>query len=102
MNGKEVIRQYEDGKFKNKVITTRHPNVVHSVINGKKSWGLWVNLWSEGISECTFTKKEIIDENFIEKDIKIPEKLMIDFDNRIWDMKIKRNEKYLEKNKLGR
>lgn len=59
-----------------------------SVIIGKKSWGLWVNQWSDGIVEGTFTKREILQE-FEDKNIKIPEPLIIDFENRIYN-KIKK------------
>jgi hypothetical protein len=52
------------------------------VIIGKKSWGLFLNEWSDGIVEGSFTKKEIIKE-FYENNIIIPESLLKDFENRI-------------------
>ena len=64
-------------------IKTKHPNILKGVIIGKKSWGLWKNEWSDGISEGLFTKKEIIDQ-FIENGIKIPDSLMLDFENTIY------------------
>lgn len=61
---------------------TRHPNIVRGVIIGKKSWGLHVKMWSEGISEGCFTKHEILGE-FEKYNIKIPESLLLDFHNQI-------------------
>jgi hypothetical protein len=43
---------------------------------------LWKNQWSDGISEGSFTQKEIL-EQFTENGITIPEPLMRDFDNTI-------------------
>ena len=61
---------------------TRHPNIVRGVIIGKKSWGLFLNEWSDGIVEGSFTKREIIKE-FEDNGILIPESLLKDFENRI-------------------
>ena len=74
--------QYQQGKQQGKQIITRHPNIVKAVITGKKSWGLWVNEWSDGIVEGTFTQKEIL-QQFEDNGIVIPESLLKDFDNRI-------------------
>jgi hypothetical protein len=52
------------------------------VIVGKKSWGLHVKMWSEGISEGTFTKREIL-QQFTDYKIEIPEPFLNDFDNTI-------------------
>lgn len=49
---------------------------------GKKSWGLWLQQWTDGIVEGSFTEREILNE-FTSKGIKIPEPLMIDWDNVI-------------------
>jgi len=49
---------------------------------GKKSWGLHVKMWSEGISEGSFTKYELLDE-FKRVNIIIPESLLLDFNNQI-------------------
>jgi len=87
--GRECFRMFEDGQFskgKNK-IETRHPNIVKMVIQGKKGWGLWVNEWSEGISEGSFTKHEILNE-FEILNIKIPESFKDDFENRVWKKRI--------------
>ncbi len=87
--GKNTFRKYDNGDFKNKSIITRHPNIVKSVIIGKKSWGLWSNQWSDGIVEGSFIKQEILDE-FKLQNITIPEPLLKDFENKIYNkMKIK-------------
>jgi len=50
---------------------------------GKKSWGLWVNEWSDGIVEGSFNKREILEE-FSKNGIIIPEPLLNDFHNRVY------------------
>jgi len=90
--GSEISTQYDengqDGKkcfmdFENGIHTiTRHPNILKGVIVGKKSWGLWRNEWTDGIVEGSFTKQEIL-QQFTDKNIKIPESLLKDFDNTI-------------------
>lgn len=83
IEGKNVFRKYDNGHYKNGVsIITRHPNIVKGVIIGKKSWGLWLNEWSDGIVEGSFTKNEIL-EDFNKYNIKIPDSLLNDFENRI-------------------
>lgn len=81
-NGKETIRRYENGQYKTIPIITRHPNIVKSVITGKKSWGLHIRMWSEGIQEWLFTKEEILSD-FVTKNITIPKSFKNDFDNWI-------------------
>ena len=61
---------------------------------GKKSWGLWSNTWAEGIVDWSFTKEEILNE-FSSKNITIPNSLLIDFENKILKLKVKRNEEFL-------
>lgn len=102
MEAKECFRLYEDGFYKNgKPIITRHPNVFKSVLIGKKGWGLWVDQWTEGIVDWTFTREEILNE-FIKVNVEIPEAFLKDFDNVIKRKSLKRDEKYLNeiKNKL--
>lgn len=99
--GREGFRRFDDGFYKNKKIVSRHPNILRGVIIGKKSWGLWVDQWSDGISECSFTLDEIVSQ-FKQCDITIPDKLFVDFENRILHKKIKRNEKELERLKSDR
>lgn len=84
--------KFDNGQFKGKDIVSRHPNIVKSVIVGKKSWGLWADQWSDGIVDGDFRQQEILDE-FKYKGIIIPESLMTDFNNRI----IKKLKKKIEK-----
>lgn len=95
VSGKEGFRMFEDGHFKNKVIKSRHPNILKIVLIGKKGWGLWVQQWTDGIVDWSFTKEEILDQ-FKENGIEIPEQFLKDFDNVLEKKKIKRNLKYLE------
>jgi len=60
---------------------------------GKKSWGLWLNEWTDGIVEGTFTKYEILEE-FSKNGIVIPESLLTDFNNRLWKKTIKYHERF--------
>jgi len=94
-DGKFGFREYDNGRFKNITPVSRHSNILTSVIIGKKGWGLWVDQWSQGIVEWTFTKDEILQE-FIKRDITIPESLMIEWDNLIHKKKIIRNDNYLK------
>ena len=82
VEGKMAFRKYDNGQYQGKKIITRHPNIVKGVITGKKSWGLWVDQWSEGIVEGSFSKREILEE-FEKHNIIIPESLLNDFNNRI-------------------
>lgn len=94
--GKFTFRQVENGDIKkNTIIKTRHPNIVKGVIIGKKSWGLFLDQWSDGICDWSFTKEEILGE-FQKRNIQIPEPLLRDFENRIEKKKQIRNQKYLE------
>ena len=94
-DGKFGFRDYDNGRFKGKTPVSRHPNILKSVIIGKKGWGLWVDQWTQGIIEWTFTKEEILQE-FVKRDITIPEPLMKEWDNLIERKKRIRNLKYLE------
>lgn len=87
---------YDNGLFKNKKIISRHSNILKGVIIGKKSWGLWINQWSDGIVECSFSLDEIL-QQFKDNNIEIPKPLYDDFINRINKKKIKRNELELER-----
>lgn len=88
---------FEDGQYSKgkKEIVSSQPNILKMVIEGKKGWGLWLNLWSEGIGEGTFTKHEILNE-FKKRDIEIPNSFLIDFENRIWKMRFKYCERVLK------
>ena len=89
ISGKECFKRFENGYYKDKEIITRHSNVVRSVIIGKKSWGLWVGEWTDGIVEGSFTKHEILNEF---EGINMPENLIKEFNNRIKQKIIKRYE----------
>ena len=94
--GKYCFRKIENGEIKRSyIIKTRHPNIVKSVVSGKRSWGLWVDQWSDGIVDWTFTEEEILDE-FQKRNIQIPKPLLQDFRNRIDKKKRERNQKYHE------
>jgi len=92
--GKMTFRKFDNGDYRNIPITTKHPNIVYSVIKGKKSWGLWLNQWTDGIVDWTFTLDEIVGE-FHKHNIEIPEPLMNDFMNVLYKKKMIRNDKYL-------
>jgi len=96
VDAKEGFRLYDDGKFsRGKPIKTKHPNILKSIIIGKKGWGLWLNQWGEGINEWSFTKEEILDE-FKVRGIVIPESFLKDFENRIQSLRLKRLNSYWE------
>lgn len=93
---KFCFRQIENGDIKrNTIVKTIHPNLLRGVIIGKRSWGLWVDQWSDGIVDWTFTEEEILGE-FQTRNIQIPEPLLKDFRNRIDKKKRIRNQKYFE------
>lgn len=62
------------------------------VLIGKKSWGLWVKEWTDGISDMLFTKYEIL-EQFEKNNIEIPEPLIKEFDNMLWKKRFEKQEK---------
>jgi len=86
---------YDDGQFKFRIPKSKHPNVLKAVISGKKSWGLWLDQWTDGIVDWSFTREEILGE-FESRGIQIPESFLKDFDNTLERKKQKRNIKYLE------
>ena len=81
-DGKFSFRKFENGEVKIHYLKSCHPNITRVVIIGKKSWGLHINMWSEGIVEGCFLKYEIF-KQFEDKKIKIPNSLLKDFNNRI-------------------
>ncbi len=93
--GKFAFREYDNGRFRGMNPITRHPNILKSVITGKKGWGLWVSSWTEGIVDWTFTKEEILKE-FNIRNIEIPDSLMLEWDKLIQKKKDIRNENYLK------
>lgn len=88
-DGKYTFRQFDNGFFNNNKLVSQHPNISRGVIIGKKSWGLWLNQWTDGIAEGCFTKQEILKE-FEKHNIKIPESLLTDFNNRLNQKILKR------------
>lgn len=94
-SAKECFRLYEDGFYKGgKKIVTRHPNILKSVLIGKKGIGLWFDQWSDGIVDWSFTKEEILSE-FEIRGIDIPDSFKTEFDNLINKKKIIRNNNYI-------
>lgn len=100
-DGKFSFRKFENGEVKIHYLKSCHPNITRGVIIGKKSWGLWVDQWTDGIVECTFTKEEIL-KQFEDKNIKIPEPFLLDFENTLSRKRIKRNSIEIERlKKIG-
>jgi hypothetical protein len=84
-DGKFGFRKFENGEIKINNLKSCHPNILKTVIMGKKSWGLHINMWSEGIVEGCFSKYEIL-KQFEDKKIKIPKSLLEDFNNRVYKL----------------
>lgn len=99
-DSKECFKLYEDGRYSKfevwKGIECSQPNVFEAVIRGKKSWGLWVKEWTDGINEWLFTREEILSE-FEKRGIVIPEPLLKDFDNVLEKKRLKRIEKEIDR-----
>lgn len=89
-SSKEAFKLYEDGFYKNRVIETKHPNILKSVLIGKKGWGLWAKEWACGVVDWTFTEEEIL-SIFSEKNVDIPKPFLLDFHNIVHRMKRNRN-----------
>lgn len=89
---RECFRLFENGFYSNgkNIPTSRHPNVIESLIISKKSFGLHVDMWSDGIVEGTFLKHEILDQ-FKDEGIEIPESLLTNF----YDLIYKKTKKYV-------
>jgi hypothetical protein len=88
---KYCFRKYENGEAGWNI--TRHPNILFHAVQGKKSYGLWVKQWSEGIAEWSFEEEEILEE-FTSRGLEIPLGLMKSFDDAIDKAKLKRYEGY--------
>ena len=100
-SSKEIFRKFENGELKNKEIITKHPNVVFGVIKGKKSWGLHLKMWSEGISEGSFSKYEILDI-FEKQNVIIPSSFLKEFDDLIFRMRVSHSGRLHQPSKLER
>jgi len=94
--GKYCFRQYENGEMKTGNLKSRHPNILKGLVIGKKSFGLWVDQYTDGINEWTFTKEEIFEE-FHKRNIKIPEPFLRDFNNVLERKRLKRIEEEIER-----
>lgn len=88
-DGKFSFREYDNGRFKNTIPVSRHPNILKSVLIGKKGWGLLIRNWSEGIGSGLFTKFEFF-ELMKEYNIQIPDSFIIEFNNAVSKERIKR------------
>jgi hypothetical protein len=92
---RECFRLHEDGFYKGgKPIITKHPNILKSVLIGKKGLGLWFDQWSDGIVDWSFTKEEILNE-FDKKGVEIPDSFLTEFENLIEKKKKIRNINYM-------
>lgn len=91
-SSKECFKDFENGVIKLHNLVSNQPNILKGVIVGKKSWGLHVKMWSEGIGDGEFRMKDIL-EDFEKKNIQIPEPLLIDFENTIRKRIIKNKDK---------
>ena len=99
---KEGFRLYENGdkqyieynSLGEIIYLSRHSEILKGLIIAKKSWGLHVDMWSDGIVECSFTMDEVL-QQFFDNNIQIPEPFLQDFVNRINKKKEIRNTKYL-------
>ena len=80
---KYCFRLFEDGFYgKAKRIECYQPNVLRSVLMGKKGWGLWSKEYAMGIASGDFTKREVL-STFEDNGVTIPECFMNEFDNKI-------------------
>ena len=95
-DGKFGFRRFENGEVKIHDLKSCHPNILKAVIIGKKSWGLFLKQWVEGVVENSFTKEELL-KQFEDNNIKVPEPFLLDFENSIMKKKIERNNKELER-----
>lgn len=77
------FRRFDDGQFKFTDIVSRHSNITKAVIIAKKSWGLHLKEWSEGVREGLFRKDEIL-KVFSDKNIIIPYSFLKEFYNLIY------------------
>lgn len=94
-SAKETFRRFDDGQYNNEQkIESRQNNVLQGVIIAKKSWGLHVKIWTEGIVERDFTIEEIIND-FERSGITIPESLMKGFINEVKKAKANRYEEII-------
>lgn len=94
VDAKIGFKKFDNGEYKSLLLSglpipSKQPNILHAVIVAKKSLGLHIKMWSEGISEQTFTMEEII-EDFTRVHIEIPKCFLTDFENTVNKMIKKR------------
>lgn len=95
-SAKEAFRRFEDGQYNNlQPMESRHNNVMKALIIAKKSWGLHVKMWTEGIVDCDFTIDEIVDA-FTKHNITIPDGFLKGLKNEVLKQKINKYEQYLK------
>lgn len=85
-----VFKEYENGLYKIKPIITKHPNLLKSLIGGKKAWGLQLNQWAEGVSQSLFSPKDILDG----VNIHIPTSFLGDFYTRCYQYSLKQDSTF--------
>lgn len=81
-DSKVSFKLFENGIMKLDDLSSIHPNTLKGVIIGKKSFGLWLQQWTDGIVEGSFSEKEILNE-FKIRNIEIPKPLLTDWNNVI-------------------
>lgn len=81
-DSKECFKMFENGQMKIHNLVSSEPDILKGVIVGKKSWGLHMKMWSDGIGDGEFRMKDIL-EDFEKQDITIPDPLIRDFENTI-------------------
>lgn len=84
-----TFRRFDDGYYKYTTIPSRHPNVIKAVIIAKKSWGLHLKEWTDGIAEGLFLRSELLGQ-FEKNNIKIPEQFLKEFNNLIYSKMLKK------------
>lgn len=101
-SAKETFRRFDDGQYNNlQKIESRQNNILHGVITAKKSWGLHVKIWTEGIVDRDFTIEEIVND-FEKNGITIPESLMKGFINEVKKQKANRYESIISERNRSR
>lgn len=93
-SAKEAFKRYDTGDFNDEIPTSRQSNILRCVIMAKKSFGLHVRMWSEGIADGDFTIQEILG-TFNDYGIKVPDSLLVGFENEVTKRKTIKNEIYL-------
>lgn len=90
-DAKVGFKEYDNGIFIGTPFSCE-PEILKKVIIGKKAWGLLVNEWAGGIADCLFTKHEFFEMFKISETVTIviPPALLLDFNNRVWEERFKK------------